>query len=309
MDIEIDSPDRGSRLRSISLDRSEDPIDRQAAAKDPQTPVAILEQLAEDPIFAVRKEVATNPHASATALAKLIKDPEDDGGYLVRSVAEHPHVSAAVLSRIFADRSNWAERYQSCTLWCDLDASIAYHRNTPVEILARLAEDGDSWTRGVVAGNPNTPVEILEKLAEDGLEIDRGDEGGCDRVRAAVASNPHTSVTIFALLARDKWDSVRIAVAGSLYAPESVLASLARDPQIHVLRALQDNPIFQPDLQAARNPDTSLERLIALSHSPYGFIRAAVRNHHPDLRQSIDRLIYAIELIARSEHPLFKAIH
>jgi hypothetical protein len=38
--------------------------------------------------------------------------------------------------------------------------------------------------------------------------------------------------------------------------------------------------------KAARSPDTSLG-LIALSHSPYGFIRAAVRNHHPQLRQSI----------------------
>lgn len=270
---------------------------RQAAAKDPQTPVTILEQLAEDPIFTVRAEVATNPHASAIVLAKLIEDREDDGGYLVREVAAHHQTSARVLSQIFADRSNWAERYRSCTLWYDLDAIIAYHRNTPVEILARLAEDGDSRTRSVVAGNPNTPVEILTRLAEDGLEIDRGNEDGCDGVRAAVAHNPHTPAAIFARLARDKCDSVRIAVAGSLYAPESVLASLARDPQLRVLRVLQDNPVFQADLQAARNPATSLERLIALSHSPYGFIRAAVRNNHPQLRESIGKLAYVLTLI------------
>jgi hypothetical protein len=158
--------------RSVILSRSEELMCRQAAAKDPQMPVKILEQLAEDPIFTVRKEVVNNPNASPSALAKLIEDPEDDGGYLVREVAEHPHASSSILSQIFADRSNWSKRYLSCVLWYDLDAIIAHHQNTPVEILIKLAEDGDSRTRSVVAGNPNTPVEILEMLAEDGLEID-----------------------------------------------------------------------------------------------------------------------------------------
>jgi hypothetical protein len=297
MDIEID--------KLVTLAHSDDQIvdlwstigNRQAAAKDPQTPVTILEQLALYPIFTVRKEVATNPNASATALAKLIADPEDDRGYLVREVADHHHASAAVLSQIFSDRTNWSTRYGDCALSHYLDPIIAHHRNTPVEILERLAEDGNSWARRVVAGNPNTPVEILEKLAKDGLDIDRGYEGGCDEVRAALASNPHTSDAIFARLASDKCDSVRIAVAGSLYAPESVLASLTNDPHLHVLRVLRDNPVFQADIQAAKNPDTSLEQLIALCHSPHGFVRAAVRNNHPHLRQSIEQLIYVIKLI------------
>jgi hypothetical protein len=42
----------------------------------------------------------------------------------------------------------------------------------------------------------------------------------------------------------------------------------------------------------------SLERLIALSHSPYGFIRAAVRKNHPQLRQSIEQLVYVLKLTA-----------
>jgi hypothetical protein len=142
-------------------------------------------------------------------------------------------------------------------------------------------------------------VEILESLAEKGLEIDRGYEYDYyEEVRATLASNPNTPAAIFAQLASDKSDSVRQAVAGSLYAPESVLASLARDPQLKVLCYLQENPIFQPDLQAARNPDTSLERLIALSHSPYSFIRAAVRNNHPQLRESLGQLVRVLKLIA-----------
>jgi hypothetical protein len=289
MDLEID--------KLVTLAHSRDPINRQAVAKDPQTPVTILEQLAEDPIFTVRKEVATNPNASVAALAKLIADPEDDNGWLVREVAGHHHASAAVLSQIFVDRTNWSTRYLDCAMSHHLDPIIAHHRNTPVEILEQLAEDGNSWARRVVAGNPNTPLKILERLAEDGLEIDRGYEGGCDEVRAALASNPHTSAAIFARLASDKCDSVRVAVAGSLYAPEGVLASLASDPQYCVFQALRDNPVCQPDLQAARNPDTSLERLIALSRSPYGFVRAAVRNNHPHLQQSIEQLIYVIKLI------------
>jgi hypothetical protein len=73
---------------------------RQAAAKDPQTPVTILEQLAEDPIFIVRREVANNPNTPAAALAKLIEDPEDEWGYLVREVAAHPHASTAILLQV-----------------------------------------------------------------------------------------------------------------------------------------------------------------------------------------------------------------
>jgi hypothetical protein len=291
MDAEID--------KLVILAGSRDPIDRQIAAKDKRTPVEILEQLAADPIFLVRSEVAINPQASERALTQLIADPEDDNGYLVRDVAEHDNVSVAILTSIYEDRINWSQRY-GCQRWYDLDPIIACNQNTPVAILVELADLGDRWTRGVVACNPNTPVAILARLAEDGLTIDRGSEGSCDSVRAAVAHNPHTPVEIFARLASDPSDEVRKSVASSSFTPVSVLASLATDPQFHVLRLLQDNPVFEPDLQAAQNLHTSLERLIALSRSPLGFIRAQVRINHPHLRTSIEQLARAIDLIATS---------
>ena len=50
---------------------------------------------------------------------------------------------------------------------------IAKDVNTPPEILAMLAKDGDKVVRACVAENPNTPPEILAMLAKDGDEYVR----------------------------------------------------------------------------------------------------------------------------------------
>ena len=57
---------------------------------------------------------------------------------------------------------------------------LARSSNTPIEVLEKLANDGEYSVRCIVAQNPNITVEVLEKLSND---------EDCD-VRCEVAYNP-----------------------------------------------------------------------------------------------------------------------
>ena len=59
---------------------------------------------------------------------------------------------------------------------------LARRRNTPPEILERLANDEDFYVRWHVAENHNTPPETLERLANDHFYY----------VRLGVTRNPNT---------------------------------------------------------------------------------------------------------------------
>ena len=43
-------------------------------------------------------------------------------------------------------------------------ARFASNASTPVEVLVRLSEDGDSFVREAVASNESTPAEVLARL-------------------------------------------------------------------------------------------------------------------------------------------------
>ena len=96
---------------------------------------------------------------------------------------------------------------------------IAKDVNTPPEILAMLAKDGNEHVRQWVASNPNTPPEILAMLAKDGNE----------HVRQWVASNTNTPPEILAMLAKDGHEHVRQWVASNTNTPPEILAMLAKD--------------------------------------------------------------------------------
>ena len=98
-----------------------------AIARDLQTPIEILERLAQDPNEDVRATVASNRNLPLAILLRLTEDP-----------------SSKVRSQLI---------YQQ------------FNRSTPVEILAKLADDPDSNIRMNIARNTNTPPEVLARLA------------------------------------------------------------------------------------------------------------------------------------------------
>jgi Leucine rich repeat variant len=100
-----------------------------AIARELQTPIDILERLAEDPNEDVRCAVANNRNSPLATLLKLADDPS----------------SKVKLQLIYHQ----------------------FNRSTPVEILAKLASDPHEMVRKEIASNPNTPPEILAQFADD----------------------------------------------------------------------------------------------------------------------------------------------
>jgi hypothetical protein len=152
--------------------------------------VKILNKLAENENYEVRRAVAGNEYTSADMLVMLASDKD----WCVRSgVAWNENTSVDVLVMLAKDETSHVR---------EMVAGIA---NTPIDVLAVLAQDEDYWVRRAVALNKNTPIEILAVLAKDEDED----------VRKAVAENKNTSVETLAMLTKDNdiWISETAEIA------------------------------------------------------------------------------------------------
>ena len=86
--------------------RNESVYVRRSAAGNPDTPGAVLAELAKDPDNDVRRSAGGNPNTPGAVLAELAKDPD----WGVRSsAAGNPNTSGAVLAELAKD-SDWGVR-------------------------------------------------------------------------------------------------------------------------------------------------------------------------------------------------------
>ena len=126
---------------------------RRPVAENTNTPVSLLEKLAEDENEYVRCNVAKNTNTPASALEKLAENKES----LVRMyVASNANTPVPLLEKLAEDE------YE------DVRIGVAENANTPVPVLEKLAEDENMYLRKKVAGNAETPDPILEKLQAAG---------------------------------------------------------------------------------------------------------------------------------------------
>ncbi len=111
----------------IKLSNVEDMGSRWAVAKNPHTPVHILEKLAKDPVNLVRALVATNPNTPSHILQNLFSDEK-----IVRDgLSGNPSTPTKILKTL-ADDSDKMVRMR-----------IAENPSAPVELLERLTKDPD----------------------------------------------------------------------------------------------------------------------------------------------------------------------
>jgi pentose-5-phosphate-3-epimerase len=111
----------------IKLSEVEDMGSRWAVAKNPHTPVHILEKLAKDEVNLVRALVATNPNTPSAVLQTLFSDEK-----IVRDgLSGNPNTPAKLL-KILADDSDKMVRMR-----------IAENPSTPLDLLERLKKDAD----------------------------------------------------------------------------------------------------------------------------------------------------------------------
>lgn len=157
------------------LAESQDSSDRSQAASHSHTPVSLLEELAMDESGAVRGSVANNPNTPVSLLQQLIRDSES---YIIDQAAKN------------------------------LSARILYNPNTPETLLQQLAEIPNQEISIALARHPNTPATVLEQLANSDTW----------QVRELVAQNPRTPLATIEKLVQ----------AENSYAPNAAVASLSQ---------------------------------------------------------------------------------
>ncbi|MGC4154464.1 MAG: hypothetical protein QM628_15500 [Propionicimonas sp.] len=129
---------------------------RLSMALDRFTAADILDRLAKDRDPAIRKAVAGNPNAPATALSRLATDSWPAVRQLV---AVHRSAPPSALAKLARNKKD-----------IDTRRYVARNPSTPAEVLAGLAGDPDAGVRYWVAWSPNLPLKALEGLASDPSE-------------------------------------------------------------------------------------------------------------------------------------------
>ncbi len=184
-------------------------------ARNPSTPIDVLEKLALDPSASVRANLALNKGAPPSVLEKLVNDEAQSYtslsvGALARvTLAEHPQTSGARLIELGHDPVP------------KVRAAAARNLNAPLDLLAELTRDMDSevarFAWRTMGRSPNTPITKLEELAE---HPDRN-------MWAAVASNPKAPLALVAkLLHRDDYETRMAAIRNLASGDESARETL-----------------------------------------------------------------------------------
>lgn len=235
-------------------------------ARDLQTPIDILERLAQDPNEDVRYAVAGNRNIPSATLLKLTEDSSSK----VRSSAIHHQFNRPTPVEILAKLAN------------DLDShirmNIARNANTPPEVLAQLAftEDPGNWIADGLIKNQNTPVETLEYLGVERHQVSAYNKKTPPNALAAQVDYALTMYNaeknrIFEFLLRDLEGSQMPASSLVKLAnnyEEWIRARVAshRNTPISTLEQLSNDKSYDPILWGiARNPNSPpalLEKLL-----------------------------------------------
>ncbi len=121
---------------------------REITARDPNTPVNILEELSEA-TWTVRRALGCNASLPRELVEKLASDSNED---VRASVASNPIVSPDILTELSKDRSR------------DIAESLAQNTSTPVPILEKLFKN--TLLREELSRNTSLPRVLLEEVIE-----------------------------------------------------------------------------------------------------------------------------------------------
>jgi hypothetical protein len=132
-----------------------DRLERKSLAQNTKT-LEVLEELASDKDWEIRREVAHNKNTSAGILEKLASDDEWKIRY---SVARNHNTPAMVVEKLCMDKE-WRVR-----------EGVAWNEKTSVRVLEKLASDRRE-VRYAVLMNKNAPLELVKRIE---LENERED--------------------------------------------------------------------------------------------------------------------------------------
>ena len=177
----------------------------EATAKDPSTPLNVLQQLASNKGQQYR--------------------------FVRQAVAEHPNVSPELLEELSSDSEKGPV------------FAVAENPKTPVETLKKLASHENAGVRREVARNVGATADILMQLVTDPDRKDRAE--GFYSVRRRVAANPRTPPGGLQKLATDQNKYVRIEVAKNPSTSPETLEQLMGDAVATVRNTAKKNLKFR----------------------------------------------------------------
>ncbi len=189
----------------------EGPHGRWLAARHPDTPVALLAQLAYDECEIVVAGVAGNAAAPPALLASL-------------------KVTSSISDALFCNPATPAALRASLKVTNQLRDELLRDPTTPSSILedaVRVLIETDLFRRFVVAAHPNVSPGLLDQLSRFKL----------NKLQLILARHPKTPPSALARLSIAQNPKIRAAVALQAACPPEVRAALACDPDARVRRA------------------------------------------------------------------------
>ncbi|MFB2894840.1 hypothetical protein ACE1CI_18170 [Aerosakkonemataceae cyanobacterium BLCC-F50] len=182
---------------------------REFVAENPYTPIQVLEKLANDPSPKVKQKLVTNQNTPVTILNRLgleedifnVRNPNTPGIVLAHAVNK-------ILERGYKRDENLVEFLKH-----PINGS-----QMPASTLEQLANYNNNSVRYEVAAHPNTPISTLEKLSRESYVP----------TARAVASNRNTPAHVLEQLATHPDYTTRYNVAHNRNTSPRALELLAR---------------------------------------------------------------------------------
>ncbi len=273
------------------LAQESDSLTLDKLVKNPTTPTAVLNQLAQRSQGHPRlRHIAAHPNADAALLDSL------DEVVLRKAICWNPNTSLSQLNRLLPTASldeckgmaknPKADLQLLATLWQTWDdpylhAEIAAHRHCPENLLNAAVVD-DKWLlRRKAAANPRLSQEKVVRLLTDSQSQVRAAtlrhlgarnikliNQPARRVRRELARQSGLDERVIESLSMDKDSWVRRWIARNPVTPTTLLEALATDDEAEVRRGVARNPLTPGFLckQLASDVDSWVRAGIAIRH-------------------------------------------
>ncbi|PSF38115.1 hypothetical protein C7H19_06495 [Aphanothece hegewaldii CCALA 016] len=252
----------------------------EAIAKHPNTPVEILEIIAQS--GGGLQQIVKNPNAPVHILRQAVEQIENSSGlsHTLIDITKNLNTPVDLLEYLALDKGKYGvceavlenprlDHLTRTKIQLEIQEKeeiqkanqiLAERTNTPYA-LAQVVEKGDQNAKISVARNLQTPIHILEQLAKDDDETVRSvvsknpnlplnsllelAEDASFQIRLSLACNrlhQSTPIPILKKLAQDESDLVRAEVAANKDTPVEILTKLAQDSSHEVCHQLTHNP-------------------------------------------------------------------
>ena len=206
---------------------------RSLVAQHPNTPIPVLEKLADKEDNSILETALTNLSRNSKTPDSTLQCLAQTGDLKIcAAVARHRNMSSMTLAKL-AKHHRW-----------EIRTAVAKNLKTPLETLVKLIQDKHRTVREAAINNPYAPTSILEQLEvlkSQNISLETLNALADSRwviIRQGVARHPKADKHLLKQLAEDNISMVRLGVAENPNTPTNLLELLAVDKDDAVVVAV-----------------------------------------------------------------------